>query len=75
MPALLELADAAARRVGANFAWAAAYNLVAVLFAAGAFVDARIPPAYAGLGELVSVLPVVLVALHLKWFKPRAWAA
>ena len=63
-----------ARRVGANFASAAAYNLVAVFFAAGAFADARIPPAYAGLGELVSVLPVVLVALQLKWFKPRAWA-
>ena len=33
--------------------------------------DARIAPAYAGLGELVSVLPVVLVALQLKWFKPK----
>ena len=71
----LELADAAARRVGANFAWAAAYNLVAVLFAAGAFVGARILPAYAGLGEVVSVLPVVVVALQLKWFKPSALAA
>ena len=73
--ALLELSDAVARRVGANFAWAAAYNLVAVLFAAGAFVGARIPPAYAGLGEVVSVLPVVVVALQLKWFKPSALAA
>ena len=34
----------------------------AVLFAAGAFVDVRLPPQYAGLGEMVSVLPVVVVA-------------
>ncbi|KAI0358286.1 heavy metal translocatin [Trametes cingulata] len=67
---LLELSDAVARRIALNFAWSFVYNLVAILFAAGAFVDARIPPAYAGLGELVSVLPVVLVAVQLKWFKP-----
>ena len=52
-----------------NFGWSAVYNLVAILFAAGAFVNVRLPPAYAGLGEIVSVLPVVLVALQLKWFK------
>ncbi|KAL1945004.1 hypothetical protein VTO73DRAFT_2624 [Trametes versicolor] len=69
---LLELSDAVTRRIALNFAWSAVYNFVAVLFAAGAFVHARIPPAYAGLGELVSVLPVVLVAVQLKWFKPSA---
>ncbi|KAH9849871.1 heavy metal translocatin [Lenzites betulinus] len=73
--ALLELSDAVARRVAANFAWAAVYNLVAILFAAGAFVSVRVPPAYAGLGELVSVLPVVLVAVQLKWFKPSVSAS
>ncbi|KAI0761817.1 heavy metal translocatin [Trametes elegans] len=67
---LLELSDAVARRIALNFAWSAAYNLGAILLAAGAFVHARVPPAYAGLGELVSVLPVVLVAVQLKWFKP-----
>ncbi|EJF64323.1 heavy metal translocatin [Dichomitus squalens LYAD-421 SS1] len=66
---LLELSDAVARRITANFAWSAIYNLVAILLAAGAFVHARIPPAYAGLGEVVSVVPVVLVAMQLKWFK------
>lgn len=69
--ALLQLSDAVARRVALNFGWAAVYNVVAILFAAGAFVDVRLPPAYAGLGEIVSVLPVVLVALQLKWFKPN----
>jgi Cu2+-exporting ATPase len=52
-----------------NFCWAFVYNTFAVLLAAGAFVNARIPPRYAGLGELVSVLPVILVALQLRWFK------
>ncbi|KAH9933447.1 E1-E2 ATPase-domain-containing protein [Fomitopsis serialis] len=69
---LLQLSDAVARRIMLNFGWSAVYNLVAILFAAGAFVNARLPPAYAGLGEIVSVLPVVLVALQLRWFKPDA---
>ncbi|KAI0664406.1 heavy metal translocatin [Cubamyces menziesii] len=69
---LLELSDAVARRIALNFAWSFVYNLVAILLAAGAFVDARVPPAYAGLGEVVSVLPVVLVAVQLRWFKPSA---
>ncbi|KAI0642384.1 heavy metal translocatin [Trametes meyenii] len=67
---LLELSDAVAHRIALNFAWSAVYNMVAILLAAGAFVHARVPPAYAGLGEVVSVLPVVLVAVQLKWFKP-----
>ncbi|KAH9893270.1 heavy metal translocatin [Cubamyces lactineus] len=69
---LLELSDAVARRIALNFAWSFVYNLVAILLAAGAFVHARVPPAYAGLGEVVSVLPVVLVAVQLRWFKPSA---
>ncbi|PIL24554.1 transporter [Ganoderma sinense ZZ0214-1] len=66
---LLALSDAVTRRIAANFVWSAVYNLFAILLAAGAFVRARVPPAYAGLGDVVSVLPVVLVALQLKWFK------
>jgi Cd2+-exporting ATPase len=68
---LIDLSKAAHRRIVFNFAWAGIYNLVAVLLAAGAFVDARIPPQYAGLGELVSVLPVILVAAQLRWAKVR----
>ncbi|RDX54158.1 heavy metal translocatin [Lentinus brumalis] len=67
---LLELSDAVARRIALNFAWSFVYNLVAILLAAGAFVHVRVAPAYAGLGEIVSVIPVVVVALQLKWFKP-----
>lgn len=54
-------------RVTFNFTWSFVYNLFAILLAAGAFVHARIPPEYAGLGELVSVLPVIAAGVALKW--------
>ncbi|THH31774.1 hypothetical protein EUX98_g2447 [Antrodiella citrinella] len=64
---LLSLSRTVNQRILLNFAWSFVYNVVAVLFASGAFVHVRITPAYAGLGELVSVLPVVLGALSVKW--------
>jgi Cd2+-exporting ATPase len=60
---LLDVSKAAFRRITFNFIWSAVYNVGAILLAAGAFVKFRIPPAYAGLGEVVSVLPVIIVAL------------
>ncbi|OQE17662.1 hypothetical protein PENSTE_c020G03985 [Penicillium steckii] len=57
----------AVNRIKFNFAWSFIYNVFAVLLAAGAFVNARIPPEYAGLGELVSVLPVIAAAVLLRW--------
>jgi P-type E1-E2 ATPase len=66
---LLDLSKAAFHRILFNFAWSFVYNLFAILLAAGAFVNARIPPQYAGLGEIVSVLPVILIALQLRWFR------
>ena len=66
---LLDLSHAAMKRVWLNFAWSFLYNTVVILLAAGAFVHARISPQYAGLGEIVSVLPVILIALQLRWFK------
>ncbi|KAI9510295.1 heavy metal translocatin [Russula earlei] len=62
LAALLRLSRGAVRRVYLNFAWAVIYNLFAVLLAAGAFVQVRIAPEYAALGEMVSVMPVVLIA-------------
>lgn len=67
---LIDVSRKSVRRIGFNFGWSAVYNLFAVLLGAGAFVAAggtRIPPAFAGLGELVSVLPVVLAAVLLRW--------
>lgn len=53
-------------RVVLNFAWSFVYNLLAILLAAGAFVNARTPLQYAGLGEIISVLPAILIALQLR---------
>jgi hypothetical protein len=38
------------------------YNALAILVASGALVIVRIPPEFADLGELVSVLPVITIA-------------
>lgn len=59
----------AIRRIAFNFGWSFVYNLFAVLLASGAFVNARIPAAYAGLGELVSVLPVIVAGFLLRYEK------
>ncbi|KAG8763348.1 hypothetical protein FRC11_004476 [Ceratobasidium sp. 423] len=64
------LARAARHRIWINFGWAFVYNVVAILLASGVLGSVKIPPEWAGLGELVSVLPVVLVAWSLglvKW--------
>jgi Cd2+-exporting ATPase len=66
---LIDLSRTFYRRVVFNFTWAFVYNVFAILLAAGAFPHARIPPQYAGLGELVSVLPVIAIAMQLKWAK------
>ena len=68
---LIDLSRATMWRVYLNFTWSFVYNLFAILLAAGAFVRVRIPPAYAGVGELVSVLPVIGVAMQLRWFRFR----
>ncbi|KAL2040500.1 hypothetical protein N7G274_006943 [Stereocaulon virgatum] len=64
---MIDLSKAFHRRVVFNFAWAFMYNLFAILLAAGAFPHVRIPPEYAGLGEVVSVLPVIAIAMQLRW--------
>jgi Cu2+-exporting ATPase len=69
--ALLDISKRAFRRIIFNFAWSAAYNVFAILLASGAFVKFRIPPAYAGLGEIVSVVPVIIAAVSLLWGKVR----
>ncbi|KAK0717484.1 E1-E2 ATPase-domain-containing protein [Lasiosphaeria miniovina] len=66
---VIAVSQKAVARIRFNFAWSFVYNLFAILLGAGAFVHARIPPQYAGLGELVSVLPVILAAVLLRWSK------
>ncbi|KAK3669710.1 hypothetical protein LTR78_010393 [Recurvomyces mirabilis] len=62
---LLDISKRAFRCVAFNFAWSGVYNMFAILLAAGAFVKVRVPPAYAGLGEIVSVGPVIMAAMSL----------
>lgn len=62
IPFLLDISGVSFRRMAFNFGWTAVYNVLAILLASGAMVNVRIPPAYAGLGEIVSVLPVIFAA-------------
>lgn len=66
---MMDASKVSVRRIKFNFAWSFVYNTFAVLLAAGAFVNARIPPEFAGLGELISVLPVIIAAVLLRWSK------
>ena len=69
IPTMINASRKSVNRIRFNFAWSFVYNTFAVLLAAGAFVNARIPPEFAGLGELVSVLPVIFAAVLLRWSK------
>ncbi|RGP81309.1 cu2+-exporting atpase [Fusarium longipes] len=66
---MMDVSRKSVNRIKFNFGWSFVYNTFAVLLAAGAFVNARIPPEFAGLGELVSVLPVIAAAVILRWSK------
>ncbi|KAJ5766815.1 uncharacterized protein N7511_004431 [Penicillium nucicola] len=66
---VMDTSKVSVRRIKFNFGWSFIYNTFAVLLAAGAFVKARIPPEFAGLGELISVLPVIIAAALLRWTK------
>jgi len=66
---LIDLSQSFYRRVVFNFTWSFVYNTFAILLAAGAFPKVRIPPQYAGLGEIVSVLPVIVIGVQLRWAK------
>ena len=69
---LLDVSKRAFHRIIFNFVWTAVYNVFAILLAAGAFVKFRIPPGYAGLGEIASVGPVILAAVTLMFEKRKA---
>ncbi|OCK74253.1 copper-translocating P-t [Lepidopterella palustris CBS 459.81] len=66
---LIDLSRASMLRIGFNFAWSFVYNTLAILLASGALVNVRLPPEFAGLGELVSVLPVIAIAMQLRCAK------
>lgn len=59
---IFRVSESAFRRIIWNFTWSFLYNSFAISLASGVFVKFSIRPEYAGLGELVSILPVILVA-------------
>ncbi|KAI8219556.1 P-type cation-transporting ATPase [Colletotrichum sp. SAR 10_96] len=73
---LLDVSRSSFRRMMFNFVWSAVYNVLAILLAAGVLerYNVTIPPAYAGLGEIVSVLPVIAAAMTMMTRKVRAEA-
>jgi len=67
-----DISRKAFRTIRFNFFWAFLYNLVGMLLAAGAFYAVGglyIPPAIAGLSELLSSLPVICFSLLLKRYR------
>ncbi|KAK4448904.1 copper-translocating P-type ATPase [Podospora aff. communis PSN243] len=69
---LINVSRKSVTRIWLNFAWSFIYNIFAILLGGGAFAsyeNVRIPPQFAGLGEIVSVLPVIAIAVQLRWEK------
>ena len=64
---IFKVSESAFRRFVWNFTWSFVYNLFAITLSAGAFVRFSIQPAYAGLGEMISILPVIFVAWTMVW--------
>ncbi|KAG2144603.1 heavy metal translocatin [Suillus clintonianus] len=67
--ALLDIATAVRMHAYWALAWCIFYNIFAILFASGALIKVRIEPRWAGIGEIVSVLPVVAIGfgLDVRW--------
>lgn len=65
IPFLLNVSRVAFNRMIFSFVWSAVYNVLAILLASGAFVTFRLEPAFAGLAEIVSVLPVIFAATSM----------
>ena len=61
----LRVASSARFHLFAGFAWCIVYFVAAILLAAGVAVDFSIPPEWAGLGEVVSILPVLVICLSM----------
>jgi Cu+-exporting ATPase len=68
----IDLSKRVFRHIQFNFAWAFFYNLFGILLAAGVFysVNITIPPAIAGVSEILSSVPVILFSLLIKTYKP-----
>eukprot|EP00762_Andalucia_godoyi_P004859 ANDGO_07226.mRNA.1 Copper-transporting ATPase RAN1 len=73
----IDLAHAIFRVIRWNLFWAFLYNIIAIPLAAGVLYPAggiSINPAFAGLSEVLSSIPVVLCSLTLNWFEPKRFS-
>jgi P-type Cu+ transporter len=78
---MLDLCHTSYNRMRLNIGWAFLYNIIVIPIAAGVLypVGLYIPPAFAGLSEILSSVPVILCALSLRWYRapkrPTEWTA
>ena len=63
--ALLDIATATRSHTYWALAWCVLYNVFAVFLASGVFVKVRVEPRWAGIGEVVSIVPVIVIAFGL----------
>lgn len=69
----IDLSRATNRMIKWNFSWGFMYNVLMMPLACGAlypFFGISIPPALAGLSELLSSVPVILFSLLLNFWRP-----
>lgn len=69
----VQLSRVTYQRIRFNFGWAFMYNVVAITLATGLLYGAGniyIPPAFAGVSEVLSSVPVVLFSYHLQRWHP-----
>ena len=69
----IDLSKTVMRRIRINFAWAFAYNLAMVPFAAGVlypFLLIQLPPMFAGAAMALSSVSVVCSSLMLHLYRP-----
>jgi len=66
-----DLAVQARQHSIAALAWCFVYFILAFLLASGVLIKVKLEPQWAGLGELMSVVPVIVIglSLHLRWIR------
>lgn len=65
---ILSMSRKAWRRIVIGLTWALLYNALAIVFGSGILVKVRIAPQWAGLGELASIIPIIMISYSLRFF-------
>jgi heavy metal translocating P-type ATPase len=75
---MFDLSKTSFNLIRINFGWAFLYNLLGIPFASGVLyplIHWAIQPGFAGLSELFSSVPVILISLTLYRYRPPNWRA